>query len=100
MTHANLCRPLHYFVVAHTTKPLSLSYSQIKELINLLKKDGFRVVSGDDTGLIVSSGLETENLPEELKQIVSPSFFPSCLDIFIAKEGLILISLFGGVYFL
>ncbi|MCR8455859.1 MAG: hypothetical protein QXJ52_06175 [Candidatus Korarchaeota archaeon] len=91
MTHANLCRPIHFFVVAHTGMPMNLTWDQIENLIKSCEGDGFRTLAGDWTGVILTCQLNSEDLPEEIKEIRSLYFFPSSLEAFISKEGLILL---------
>jgi len=93
LTHANLCRPLHYFVVAHTTGRLNLTEKQIKELVESLESDGFRTIAADYTGLISSLSIVGGTaLPEEVKKMRISYFFPTSLEVFISRDGLILLS--------
>ena len=95
MTHANLCRPIHYFIVAHSSGALKFSEDDIRKLMDLLEKDGFSIVAGDHTGIIVSCNLQkTYNLLRELK-FTGMYFFPTTLNVSITADGLFLISLFG-----
>ncbi|MEM4139769.1 MAG: hypothetical protein QXG36_01550 [Nitrososphaeria archaeon] len=95
MTHANLCRQIHFFVVAHTGVPMNLTWDQIEKLIESCVKDGFRTLTGDWTGVILTCQLKRENLPKEIKEIESLHFFPSNLEMFVSKEGLILLLVSG-----
>lgn len=94
MTHAELCRPLCYFMVAHTTGTLNLSEKKIYELAERLERDGFKVIFGDRTGLI-SSFKFVGKAPRDLRETASTTFFPTSLDISLTANGLILIFAFG-----
>ena len=92
LTHANLCRPLHYFVIVHTSRQLNLTWVQIEELMKSLEKDGFKTIAADWTGIILSLSIRDHALPE-MKQMITPYFFPTNLEVFISKEGLVLLLL-------
>jgi len=92
LTHTNLCRPLHYFVIAHTARRLDLTNEQIIELMKSLEDDGFKILTRDWTGLISSLNMVKEYaLPKGLKEIATTSFFPTNIEVFISKEGFILL---------
>jgi len=96
MMHANLCRPIHYFIVAHTDNTINLTWNQINRLMKSLERDNFKILAGDDTGVILLCCLlEKNNLPSELRNIGSLYFFPSNLEVSISKEGLVLLSISG-----
>ena len=94
MTHANLCRPLHYFVIAHTATQLGLTDEQIMEMMKSLEDDGFKTLAADWTGLISSLNLlKGTTLPKRLKEIATPTFFPTNLEVFISKDGFMVLLL-------
>jgi len=94
LTHANLCRPLHYFVIAHTSRRLGLTNEQIKKLTKILEDEGFKTIAADETGLISSLNLVyVPALPERLKSMLTSFFFPTNLEFYISKDGLILLLL-------
>jgi len=96
LTHADLCRPLCYFVVAHTAKPIDMSENQVQRLLEGLKAEGFTVLASDHTGLIVSS----QGLPKGFEHAKIPEgFFPTSLNISITAKGLILMTVFGWYAF-
>ena len=96
LTHADLCRPLSYFLVAHTSKPLQMPENQVRKLLERLKARGFTVVCGDHTGLIASC----HGLPQGLKLARNwEGYFPTSLNISITAKGLILASVFGWYAF-
>ena len=88
LTHANLCRPLHYFVIAHTSTQLNLTEEQIKDLMKSLERDGFKTIASDRTGLISSLNIVKEyNLPEQIKLMATPHLFPTNLEVSVSKDG-------------
>jgi phosphopentomutase len=94
LTHANLCRPLHYFVIAHTSTQLNLTDEQIKDLMKSLEEDGFKTIAADRTGLISTLNIVKEcNIPGQIKQMATPYLFPTNLEVSISRDGLILILL-------
>jgi len=62
------------------------------ELMKSLEDDGFKTLFADRTGLISSLSMVKEYaLVKGLKEIVTSSFFPTNMEVFISKEGFMLL---------
>jgi hypothetical protein len=87
-------------VIGHTASQLGLSYEQIMELMESLEGDGFKTVAADWSGLISSLNLvKAAALPKKLGEVATPTFFPTNLEVFISKDGFILLLLNGWYTF-
>ena len=93
MTQANLCRPLHLYVIANAV-PFSTRLLTI--IAQKLVEEGFIVRVGDSTGVIVSGSLADGKLQEKLgSKLTREGFLPTSLDLSVTAAGLVLTSLSG-----
>jgi hypothetical protein len=64
------------------------------ELMRSLENDGFKTLAADWSGLISSLHvLKVDAIPKKLEGLATPTFFPTILEVFISKDGFILLLL-------
>jgi hypothetical protein len=70
------------------------------ELMESLEGNGFKTVAADWSGLISSLNLvKAAALPKKLGEIATETFFPTNLEVFISKDGFILLLINGWYSF-